>query len=44
MSDYDLSQLLAGITPDNLHAEVNFGPAVGLETEVLRGALYEQTT
>jgi len=28
---YDLSQLLAGITPENLHAEVNFGPAVGKE-------------
>jgi antitoxin MazE len=28
---YDLSQLLASITPDNLHTEVNFGPAVGKE-------------
>lgn len=28
---YDLAQLLAGITPDNLHAEVSFGPAVGKE-------------
>ncbi|MEW5889684.1 MAG: AbrB/MazE/SpoVT family DNA-binding domain-containing protein [Pseudomonadota bacterium] len=30
--DYDLAQLLAGITPDNLHGEVDFGPAVGKET------------
>lgn len=30
-SEYDLSQLLAGITPENLHAEVSFGPAVGKE-------------
>lgn len=29
---YDLAQLLAGITPDNLHAEVAFGPAVGKES------------
>lgn len=29
--DYDLAKLLAGITPDNLHAEVRFGPAVGNE-------------
>jgi antitoxin MazE len=28
---YDLAQLLAGITPDNLHAEADFGPAVGKE-------------
>ncbi len=28
---YDLSQLLAGITAENLHAEVDFGPAVGEE-------------
>jgi antitoxin MazE len=28
---YDLAQLLAGITPENLHAEVDFGPAVGKE-------------
>lgn len=28
---YDLAQLLAGITPDNLHAEAGFGPAVGKE-------------
>lgn len=26
-----LDELLAGITPDNLHAEVSFGPAVGKE-------------
>ena len=30
-SEYDLAQLLAGITPENLHAEVGFGPAVGKE-------------
>ncbi len=30
-SEYDLAQLLAGITPENLHAEVSFGPAVGKE-------------
>jgi len=30
--EYDLAQLLAGITPENLHAEVDFGPAVGKET------------
>lgn len=29
--EYDLAQLLAGITPDNLHTEVSFGPAVGKE-------------
>jgi len=29
---YDLAQLLAGITPDNLHAEIGFGPAVGKES------------
>lgn len=29
--EYDLDQLLAGITPENLHAEVGFGPAVGKE-------------
>lgn len=28
---YDLAQLLAGITPDNLHGETDFGPAVGAE-------------
>lgn len=30
-SEYDLSQLLAGITPENLHAEASYGPAVGKE-------------
>jgi antitoxin MazE len=30
-SQVELAQLLAGITPDNLHAEVDFGPAVGKE-------------
>jgi antitoxin MazE len=29
--EYDLAQLLAGITPANLHAEVDYGPAVGKE-------------
>jgi antitoxin MazE len=29
---YDLDQLLAGITPDNLHGEADFGPAIGKET------------
>lgn len=29
--EYDLVQLLAGITPENLHTEVDFGPAVGKE-------------
>ena len=29
--EYDLAQLLAGITSENLHAEVDFGPAVGKE-------------
>jgi antitoxin MazE len=29
--EYDLAQLLAGITPENLHAEVDYGPAVGKE-------------
>lgn len=28
---YDLAQLVAGITPENLHAEVDTGPAVGNE-------------
>ena len=28
---YELEQLLADITPDNLHAAINFGPAVGKE-------------
>jgi antitoxin MazE len=30
-STYDLANLLAGITPDNLHGEVSFGVAVGKE-------------
>jgi antitoxin MazE len=30
-SEYDLTQLLSAITPDNLHAEADFGPAVGKE-------------
>lgn len=29
--EYDLAQFLDGITPENLHAEVSFGPAVGKE-------------
>ena len=28
---YDLDDLLAAITPDNLHEEADFGPAVGKE-------------
>ncbi len=28
---YDLAQLLAGITPENLHAEVDFGAPTGKE-------------
>jgi antitoxin MazE len=32
VKEYNLDQLLAGITPDNLHGEVDFGPAVGKET------------
>lgn len=28
---YDLAQLLAGITPENLHSEIDFGPPVGRE-------------
>ena len=28
---YDLAQLLAGITPENLHAEVDFGAPMGKE-------------
>lgn len=30
-SEYDLAQLLAEITPDNLHTEISFGNAVGNE-------------
>ena len=29
--EYDLDGLLADITPENLHAEVSFGPAIGKE-------------
>ncbi len=28
---YDIDDLVAGITPDNLHAEIPVGPAVGKE-------------
>lgn len=28
---FDLGRLLADITPENLHGEVDFGPAVGKE-------------
>jgi antitoxin MazE len=28
---FDLAELLADITDDNLHEEINFGPAVGRE-------------
>ena len=30
-TEFDLTQLLAGITPENLHAAVDFGAAVGKE-------------
>ena len=30
-SVYDLAELLANITPDNLHTETDFGAAVGKE-------------
>ncbi|SAL20425.1 transcriptional regulator/antitoxin, MazE [Caballeronia udeis] len=30
--EYDLDQMLAGITRENLHAEVSFGAALGKET------------
>ncbi len=30
-SVYDLAELLANITADNLHSETDFGPAVGKE-------------
>ena len=30
-SEYDLAQLLAAITPDNIHVEMSFGPPVGKE-------------
>lgn len=29
--EYDLAQLLSAITPDNVHAEADFGPAMGGE-------------
>lgn len=29
--EYDLATLLEGITPENVHEEVDFGPAVGQE-------------
>jgi antitoxin MazE len=29
--EYDLVQLLAGITPENLQGEVNFGTPIGQE-------------
>jgi len=30
-SDYDLDDLVARITPENVHAEVGYGPPVGKE-------------
>lgn len=30
--DYNLAQLLAGITPDNLHTEISFGPVADKKT------------
>ena len=30
-AEYDLDRLLAGVTPDNLHSEADFGAAVGKE-------------
>ncbi len=30
-SEFDLAELLAGITEDNLHEEIDFGPPVGRE-------------
>lgn len=29
--EYDLAELLAGITPENLHREIDFGAPVGQE-------------
>lgn len=29
---YDLGELLAGLTPENLHGELDTGDAIGLET------------
>lgn len=31
-SEYDLAGMLAGITPENLHSEMDFGTPVGKET------------
>jgi antitoxin MazE len=31
LREYDLGQLLAGITPENLHAEIGFGAPMGKE-------------
>lgn len=31
VAEYDLEQLIAGITPANRHQEVSFGPPVGRE-------------
>jgi antitoxin MazE len=31
-TDYTLEQLLEGVTPDNLHGEVETGPEVGKES------------
>ena len=30
-NEYNLAKLLANITPDNMHTEMSFGPAVGRE-------------
>jgi len=30
--EYTLEELVAGITPENRHEEVDFGPPVGMET------------
>lgn len=30
-NEYNLAQLLAGITPENLHGEVDFGAPIGQE-------------
>ncbi len=30
-TEHELMQMLAGITPENLHGEINFGAAVGKE-------------
>jgi len=31
VKDYDLAELVSGITPENRHAEISFGAAVGKE-------------